>query len=171
MPTHFRGSIGDLFDEAPMRRAQRRIVERTAGWTRDRAAHLTPVAEVPEGVRRSDFIEGRGGRLPGTAKKSWRVGEIVVDLDGDHVTMDVYSIDPLIELIEFPTQPHIIVPKNADGILAFPVKGRTVFARLVHHPGTRGAFMLTTALREADDVVMGRIIREELAAWARGAYG
>ena len=170
MPTRFSARIETIFADKDrgMHRARRRMVERTAEFTRDRAAHHTPVANVPEGVTRAEFIEGRG-RVPGTAKKSWRVGELVVERDGEHITMDVYSIDPLIELIEFPTQPHLIVPKNAGGVLAFTVNGKTVFATLVHHPGTRGAFMLTTAIREGE-VEMQRIMREELDAWARGAY-
>jgi hypothetical protein len=45
------------------------------------------------------------------------------------------------------TRPHIIRPKNAK-VLAFKSGGRTVFAKVVHHPGTRARPFLDRALRE-----------------------
>ncbi|MGE0105286.1 MAG: HK97-gp10 family putative phage morphogenesis protein [Blastocatellales bacterium] len=33
------------------------------------------------------------------------------------------------------TRPHVIVPRNA-AVLAFPLNGKTVFARRVNHPGS-----------------------------------
>jgi len=45
------------------------------------------------------------------------------------------------------TRPHIIRPKNAK-VLRFKVGGQTVFARVVHHPGTRAQPFLDRALRE-----------------------
>lgn len=40
------------------------------------------------------------------------------------------------------TRPHLIRPKNAK-VLAFQGNTGTVFARVVHHPGTRGTKFLT----------------------------
>lgn len=34
------------------------------------------------------------------------------------------------------TAPHLIEPKSADGVLAFSVGGKTVFAKSVNHPGS-----------------------------------
>lgn len=45
------------------------------------------------------------------------------------------------------TKAHIIRPKRAK-VLRFQVGGRTVFARLVHHPGTKPRPFLDRALRE-----------------------
>jgi hypothetical protein len=45
------------------------------------------------------------------------------------------------------TRPHIIRPRSAQ-VLRFKVGGRTVFARVVHHPGTKGTHFLDRALRE-----------------------
>jgi hypothetical protein len=45
------------------------------------------------------------------------------------------------------TGPHIIRPRNAQA-LRFVVDGRVVFARVVHHPGTRAQPFLDRALRE-----------------------
>lgn len=53
--------------------------------------------------------------------------------------------------IERGTRPHVIRPRKAR-VLVFQVNGRTVFAREVHHPGTRAYRIMETALRR----VVGR---------------
>lgn len=45
------------------------------------------------------------------------------------------------------TQPHIIRPKKAQ-VLRFQVGGRIVYAKVVHHPGTKANPFLDRALRE-----------------------
>lgn len=45
------------------------------------------------------------------------------------------------------TRPHIIRPRNARA-LRFMVGGQVVYARVVHHPGTRANPFLDRALRE-----------------------
>ena len=45
------------------------------------------------------------------------------------------------------TRPHLIRPKNAKA-LRFKMGGRTVFAKVVKHPGTRARPFLDRALRE-----------------------
>ena len=45
------------------------------------------------------------------------------------------------------TRPHIIRPRRAQ-VLRFTVGGRTVFAKVVHHPGTRARPFLDQAARE-----------------------
>lgn len=42
-----------------------------------------------------------------------------------------------VTILEEGSRPHVIRPRNAK-VLAFPSGGRTVFARSVNHPGTRG---------------------------------
>lgn len=46
------------------------------------------------------------------------------------------------------TRPHIIRPRRPGGVLRFQAGGRTVYARVVHHPGTRARPFLDRALRE-----------------------
>jgi hypothetical protein len=43
------------------------------------------------------------------------------------------------------TRPHVITP-NSGRVLRFREGGRVVYARLVHHPGTRGRKYLTIPL-------------------------
>ena len=45
------------------------------------------------------------------------------------------------------TRPHVIRPRRAQA-LRFRVGGRTVFANVVNHPGTRARPFLTQALRD-----------------------
>ncbi|OHU29020.1 hypothetical protein [Mycobacteroides chelonae] len=48
-----------------------------------------------------------------------------------------------------PTRPHVIRPRNAKA-LRFQIGGRTVFAMLVRHPGTKGRpFLRNAGLRVA----------------------
>lgn len=45
------------------------------------------------------------------------------------------------------TRPHVIRPRRAQ-VLRFQAGGRTVYARVVNHPGTRAQPFLDRALRE-----------------------
>ena len=45
------------------------------------------------------------------------------------------------------TKPHIITPKNPNGLLKFRSKGKLVYAKKVHHPGTKPNNYLTRWLR------------------------
>lgn len=45
------------------------------------------------------------------------------------------------------TRPHVIRPKNAS-VLRFEIGGRVVYARVVHHPGTRARPFIDRAVRE-----------------------
>lgn len=46
-------------------------------------------------------------------------------------------VAPYAGYVEFGTGPHEIRPKKPGGVLVFQINGTTVFARVVHHPGTR----------------------------------
>ena len=48
--------------------------------------------------------------------------------------------------VELGSKPHDITPKNGKA-LAFMMRGVPVFAKKVHHPGSKGAFMFTKALQ------------------------
>lgn len=45
--------------------------------------------------------------------------------------------NPYAAYVEFGTQPHEIRPKRPDGVLRFQVNGQWVYAKVVHHPGTK----------------------------------
>jgi hypothetical protein len=46
--------------------------------------------------------------------------------------------------VEFGSKPHDITPKNGKA-LRFMMHGMPVFAKKIHHPGTKGAFMFNQA--------------------------
>lgn len=51
------------------------------------------------------------------------------------------------DMVHSGTRPHIIRPRSSK-VLRFKVGGRTVYARVVHHPGTKPRPFLDRALRE-----------------------
>lgn len=62
----------------------------------------------------------------------------------------VYTVGSDVEyadMVHGGTRPHIIRPRTKQ-VLRFKVGGRTVFARVVHHPGTKARPFLDRALRE-----------------------
>lgn len=183
------GAIADLFDVGPVDRAADRITRRTGEHLHERVTHHTPVATPPRGFdvksgtlpRMETWLSARGGRTPGTLKRSWKIGRVEAiferrrqprDASGAFVgrerrSIDVYTTDPIAPHVEWDTQPHIIVPKNPSGWLRFWDRhGAIVFARIVHHPGTRGQHMMATALAETAAAWRG-IAVEEVALWAR----
>lgn len=150
----------------PMRGAQRRTVERVGReQLLERTKHHTPVAKPPPGVA-AEWVASRG-RMPGTLRESWRVGEVTVELAGEVMSIDVYTHDEIAPFVEWPTMPHLIVPRRPGGMLRFWDKlGNTIYARIVHHTGTKGSYMLTTALAEVA-VSWQEIGAEEMERWAR----
>lgn len=60
--------------------------------------------------------------------------------------------------IEFGTPPHVIKPKSRKA-LKFKAGGETVFAKEVHHPGTRP----NPFIRNTIQTKLPKIIEEELA--------
>lgn len=148
-----------------MRDAQHRTVERVGRELLHRTVEHTPVAKPPPG-HAAEWLEARK-RAPGTLKESWKCGEVTIELGGETMSIDVYTHDRIAPYVEYPTLPHIIVPRNPRGMLRFwNALGDTVYAMIVHHTGTKGTYMLTTALAEVA-AMWQEIGREELDRWAR----
>ena len=59
----------------------------------------------------------------------------------------VFSDVEYASMVNDGTRPHVIRPKNAS-VLRFQVGARVVYARVVHHPGTRARPFLDRAVRE-----------------------
>lgn len=51
------------------------------------------------------------------------------------------------QMVHEGTKAHDIYPKKAGGVLAWESGGQTIFATVVHHPGTKGVPFLTDALQ------------------------
>lgn len=158
------GSLASLGATEPMVRAAERTTRRVGELLQERVKHHTPVAKPPPGAE-AEWQAARK-RIPGTLKESWHVGRVRVLEGGRLHEVDVYSDDPIAPHVEYPTRPHIIMPRRPGGWLRFWDRlGRTVFARLVHHPGTGGSYMMATALAEVA-IEWEQIGAEEMAVWA-----
>lgn len=109
-----------------MRGASRRELEIAARQVMNRAKVLAPVDTGR--LRASIRIESR---RTFTLRSVFTVGSDV-------------SYAPM---VHDGTRPHTIRPKRAQA-LRFRVGGRVVYAKVVHHPGTRARPFLDRALRE-----------------------
>lgn len=75
-------------------------------------------------------------------------GSIGIRQQGDTVIIGPdMSQAPYAGYVEFGTEPHDIRPKTAKA-LRFKVGGRVVYARVVHHPGTKPAYYVAGAFQQ-----------------------
>lgn len=68
-------------------------------------------------------------------------------------TIRIGSRSPIAVYLNNGTRPHIIRPLGKKA-LRFYVGGKAVFAKLVHHPGTKGQRMLQRALENKKDFII-----------------
>lgn len=104
--------------------AQLQRTVRNAGAQAMAAAVQTVVSSLDDGVPVDR----------GTLKRSRRVSGIRPTAAG--FSVDIAYTAPQAEFTEKGTRPHVIRPRRAKA-LRFVSGGRTVFARVVHHPGTK----------------------------------
>lgn len=109
-----------------IRGASRRELEATARQVVNRAKILAPVDTGR--LRASIRIESRRTL---TLRSVYTVGS-----DVEYARM-----------VHDGTRPHVIRPKTAN-VLRFRVGGRWVYAKVVHHPGTKARPFLDRAVRE-----------------------
>jgi hypothetical protein len=109
-----------------IRGASRRELEATARQVVNRAKILAPVDTGR--LRASIRIEARRTL---TFRSVYTVGS-----DVEYARM-----------VHDGTRPHVIRPKTAN-VLRFRVGGRWVYAKVVHHPGTKARPFLDRAVRE-----------------------
>ncbi len=109
---------------------------------------------VPVGAACDEFFATRlGPDISGLAKayapkRTGRLAEsIEFHLDGH--TLIVAAHTPYAAYVELGTRPHVIMPRNALALRWYDGGGFPVFARIVHHPGTRPEPYLRRALLTA----------------------
>lgn len=106
-----------------------------------RAANQANRAELREGARQ---VVNRAKILTPVDTGRLR-SSIKSNVNGDRATIETnVSYAPY---VHDGTRPHIIRPRRRPA-LRFRVGGQVVFARVVHHPGTRARPFLVRALRE-----------------------
>lgn len=69
---------------------------------------------------------------------------------------------------EFPGHPYEIRPKSPGGHLVFKVNGKTVVARVVHHPGVKAQPFMRPAAIQALDPFAGELIEKGLLLITKG---
>jgi HK97 gp10 family phage protein len=110
-------------------------------------AEVTSRAPVKTGrLRRSIFEEV-------TINEAQALGRVYVSPDTAYA-----------KFVEFGTQPHDIYPTKAS-VLAFMMGGKQVFAKMVHHPGTKAQMYLHGPFEELKPEIVARIegaVREGL---------
>lgn len=106
-------------------------------------------------------------RPPGTLRASEQRSPVERhrSIAGSGIRVRAFTEDRVAPFVENTTRPHLIRPRNPGGMLRFRVgpDGRSVFARVVHHPGTRGAhmFAIGALMLEAElDRVLAPAMRE-----------
>lgn len=95
--------------------------------------------------RRTERVADRARQLaPGSMGRyiTTEIGQGPRGLSGS-----VISNHPATVYVVNGTRPHIIRPRRAKA-LRFQMDGRTVFAKIVHHPGTSANNFLLRSLRE-----------------------
>jgi hypothetical protein len=160
------GQLADFFRLEPMIEAARRTTERVGEDLLGRVVRHTPVAKPPSASITGDWLEARH-RAPGTLRESWKCGELTVVGSAGRYTIDVYTDDPVAPDVEWDTKPHVIEAHGVGGVLRYwDKRGATVFAKIVHHPGTKGVHMMATALVEVAASWFS-IASEEFRVWER----
>ncbi|MDK1473610.1 hypothetical protein QNO07_09280 [Streptomyces sp. 549] len=117
--------------------------------SRVRRILLQPLGLVERDVRRRvRRVETAARRMaPGSMGQGQRIkGRVERGPEGYRGV--VTSTHPASIYVIKGTRPHVIRPRRAKA-LRFRVGGRTVFARVVNHPGTKPNDFLSKALREA----------------------
>jgi hypothetical protein len=94
---------------------------------------------MPRAIRRTLSSIEADAKVLVEKDTGFLAGSIGTDLDGDGMGGNVGPTASYGADVEYGTQPHIIRPRNPGGVLAFPGAGGTIFARVVHHPGTSPA--------------------------------
>lgn len=84
---------------------------------------------------------------------------------GSGAVVRIFSTKKTAAFLEYGTKPHVIRARKASA-LRFVVGGKTVFARKVNHPGTRGFRFLYNAT-DAGFRLLGPKLESELGALAR----
>jgi hypothetical protein len=95
-----------------------------------------------------NVIKERTPKDSGETRESWTIH---YHKSSDQVTWEISpdGKEDIVTFLEFGTKPHVILPKATieavesygvyvpEGFLAFEIGGETIFAKHVHHPGTK----------------------------------
>lgn len=186
------GDIEQMFREEPVEQMCERILRRGGDFLLERVRYYTPVAHVDEAVEglgrsrapgtlqrswKIRFSDGTSGELalevwtddPIAEYVEWDTRPHTIEPKRDRGPASVIAAaKPRAIRADSSRQPtqeelaHDVVGKAA---LRFVEHGQVIYARVVHHPGTRGANMMAKAVADLE-VEFERIANEEMQRWA-----
>lgn len=128
---------------------------------------LHEVTQARTPIDTSDVGPLKRARVPGTLRESIQVDRVRAKRGvpkGWQVR--VFTEDPIAPHVEWTTKPHEIRPRDPRGSLRFYSHGQVRFAKVVHHPGTRGQKMFSGAAAFVQSEVGTQFFREELDRFA-----
>lgn len=174
------GDLSDFFHEKALVPFAHKAVDDVTASLEKQAVENTPVAVLSPG----ETVAERG-RAPGTMKRRWKRGRLRRRAP-DHWSREVFNDDPRSVYVEYDTKPHIIKPRpetiarqqaarrgsGEDVAAAFGgvlrirnSAGQVIFPPEVHHPGTRGQYMMRRAAIETQRKVE-ELMKPAVAVWA-----
>lgn len=115
---------------------------------------------VQERARREHRFISRTGRTE-------RSIETDVRRNGEDVTGEVVTRDKIAIFLAEGTRPHIIVPRRKKA-LRWVSGGKFVFAKKVHHPGTKPDPFLAEAFARESQGIVSRFKAAVMRAWGGG---
>ena len=95
-------------------------------------------------------IKERTPKKTGATANSWTIHYHKNDLDGVVWEISPDGKEDIVRFLEQDTKPHIILPKDRDGVLVFEKGGEIVFTKRVFHPGTKGRWFVKLTQDELD---------------------
>lgn len=141
-----------------------------ASGLRDLAGKFRKAASAgPDDLRTEMAALGRRVRDTARAEAPVRTGALRSSIGyrtavaGATVTVTVQATAKHAAMVHEGTRPHVILPRKGR-FLRFPGKSGIVYARIVHHPGTKPNPFLKRAATEADMGTRARRIAARMVA-------
>lgn len=172
------GDLEEIFDEEPIEEMCRRILDRGGDFLLDRVRYYTPVEHVDEAVEDGAGRSRVPGtlqrswklRYPDGATDTLALEVWTDDPVAEYVEWDTrpHEIRPKIDrgpasilashlpratrsdMSRRPTQEELAHDVVGKAALRFVEGGHVIYARVVHHPGTRGAHMMAKAIADLE---------------------
>jgi hypothetical protein len=98
----------------------------------------SPAGPVVTDARRRSALAVQAARAAAPKRKGLLAASIVAteQVVGNEIFFEVFATVPYAGIVSKGSRPHEIRPRNAQ-VLRFQVGSTTIYARVVHHPGTK----------------------------------
>lgn len=138
------------------------IAKKLADSVHDKATRYSPVGVRWIPPNSKNKIPTASGKL----KKSWRKRRVGRWIRNNY-RWNVWTDVEYAPYVEYGTSPHVIRPRNPDGVLVYYTIGGKNMSKQVMHPGTEPVYMLSRAVNETRATAVF-IAKPILQGWAKG---